>query len=139
MRMSLTLAFVVFVAGVPSAEPQESRLSEKQKSRLIKRFPNTDANKDGKLDDAELRALRDFLQAKRNTPASSGKPLADADADQWKTVGFRQGNTMGGGEAAIPKGGKFRVFVLMGQSNMHGTGRANELKAPYSEKHDRSR
>ena len=46
---------------------------------------------------------------------------------------------MGGGEAAIPKGGKFRVFVLMGQSNMHGTGRAKELKAPYNEEHDRIR
>jgi hypothetical protein len=28
---------------------------------------------------------------------------------------------------------------LMGQSNMHGTGRANELKPPYTEKHDRIR
>ena len=46
---------------------------------------------------------------------------------------------MGGGEAAIPKSGKFRVFVLMGQSNMHGLARATELTAPYSEKHDRIR
>lgn len=143
MRMSLMLALVVFVAGVPSAVAQESRLSEKQKSQLIKRFPKSDANNDGKLDDAELRALRDFFQARRNnaqlTPASNGNPQADADADQWKTVGFRQGNTMGGGEAAISKGGKFRVFVLMGQSNMTGTARAAELKSPYTEKHDRIR
>jgi lysophospholipase L1-like esterase len=46
---------------------------------------------------------------------------------------------MGGGEAAISKGGKFRVFVLMGQSNMHGLARAAELKSPYTEKHDRIR
>ena len=110
------------------------RLSEKQKSQLIKRFPESDANKDGKLDAAELRALRDFLEARRNnaqlTPASNDK--ADADTDKWKTVGFRQGNTMGGGEAAISKGGKFRVFILMGQSNMHGLARAAELKSPYT-------
>jgi hypothetical protein len=137
------LVLVVFVAGVPSALAQESRLSEKQKSQLIKRFPKSDANKDGKLDDAELRALRDFFQARRKnaqlTPASNGNSQADADADKWKTTGLQQANTMGGGEAAIPKGGKFRVFVLMGQSNMHGTGRAKELKAPYTQKHDRIR
>ena len=135
------LVLVVFVAGVPSAIAQESRLSEKQKSQLIKRFPKSDANKDGKLDAAELRALRDFLEARRNnaqlTPASNDK--ADADTEKWKTVGFRQGNTMGGGEAAISKGGKFRVFVLMGQSNMHGLARAAELRSPYTEKHDRIR
>jgi predicted esterase len=61
------------------------------------------------------------------------------DAGKWNTTGFKQANTMDGGEAAISKSGKFRVFVLMGQSNMQGTGRAKELKAPYNEKHDRIR
>ncbi|MCP4312832.1 MAG: alpha/beta hydrolase fold domain-containing protein [Bacteroidetes bacterium] len=63
----------------------------------------------------------------------------EADALKWKTTGLKQANSMGAGEAAIPKNGKFRVFVLMGQSNMQGAGRANELKAPYTEKHDRIR
>jgi hypothetical protein len=130
--MSLMLALAVFVAGAPSALAQESRLSEKQKNQLIKRFPKSDVNKDGKLDDAELLVLRDFFQARRNAKA-------DAAADRWKTTGLQQANTMGGGQAAIPKSGKFRVFVLMGQSNMHGTGRAKELKAPYTQKHDRIR
>ena len=137
------LVLTVSVAGVPSAVAQESRLSEKQKGQLIQRFPRSDANKDGKLDDAELRALRDFFQARQenanSTQTSNGNSQADADADKWKTVGFRQGNTMGGGEAAISKGGKFRVFVLMGQSNMHGLAQAVELTPPYSEKHDRIR
>ncbi len=65
MRLYLILVLVVFVAGVPSAVAQESKLNERQKSQLLKRFPNTDANKDGKLDDAELRALQDFMQARR--------------------------------------------------------------------------
>jgi len=60
-------------------------------------------------------------------------------AAKWKTVGFQQANSMGGGEAAIPKSGRFRVFVLMGQSNMNGSGRATELNPPYTEKHDRIR
>jgi len=70
----------------------------------------------------------------------------DGDGDQrgvtpskWNTVGFQQANTMGGGEQAIQKGGKLRVFVLMGQSNMHGLARADELKSPYNKKHDRIR
>ena len=37
---------------------------------------------------------------------------------KWNTIGFKQANTMGAGEAPISKNGKFRVFVLMGQSNM---------------------
>ena len=46
---------------------------------------------------------------------------------------------MGAGAAPIPKSGKFRVFVLMGQSNMNGSGRASELKPPCTEKHERIR
>ena len=61
------------------------------------------------------------------------------EAIKWKTTGLRQANTMDGGEVAVPSSGKFRVFVLKGQFNMHGTGRANELKPPYTEKHDRIR
>ena len=49
-------------------------------------------------------------------------------APKWKTTGLQQANTMGGGEAAIPKNGTFRVFVMMGQSNMTGAARANELR-----------
>lgn len=62
-----------------------------------------------------------------------------AEAMIWQTAGFKQGNTMGGGEAAVSKDGKLRVFLLMGQSNMQGAGRANELEPPYTEKHDRIR
>ncbi|MBA7521200.1 hypothetical protein ES705_13303 [subsurface metagenome] len=63
----------------------------------------------------------------------------EADTVKWYTTGFKQSNTMGGGEAAISDSGKFRVFVLMGQSNMQGAGLANELEAPYNEKHERIR
>jgi hypothetical protein len=61
------------------------------------------------------------------------------DAKKWNTTGFKQANTMGGGQAAISKRGKFRVFVLMGQSNMTGAARASKLESPYNEKHDRIR
>ena len=138
---SAALFFVMFIAAASSVLGQEANVTEKQRIKLIKRFPKSDANKDGKLDDEELLALRDFLQNRRRkadpAPAENGK--SQAAADPWRTPGFKQVNTMGGGEAAIPENGKFRVFVLMGQSNMHGTARANELKPPYAEKHERIR
>ena len=70
---------------------------------------------------------------------SNGNPQADEEAVNWKTTGLQQANSMGGGEAAVSKSGKFRVFVLMGQSNMNGSGRATDLESPYNEKHDRIR
>ena len=63
----------------------------------------------------------------------------EESATKWNSTGLQQANTMGGGEAAISKSGKFRVFVLMGQSNMTGAARAADLEAPYTETHDRIR
>lgn len=60
-------------------------------------------------------------------------------ASKWKTPGLQQANSMGAGVAPIPEVGKFRVFVLMGQSNMVGVARAKNLKPPYTEKHERIR
>ena len=70
------------------------------------------------------------------TPSNN---LRSEVAPKWKTTGLQQANSMGAGAAAIPKSGKFRVFVLMGQSNMTGAARANELKPPYTDRHDRIR
>lgn len=68
---SLVLVVAIFVADVPFALAQEANVTEKQRSKLIKRFPKSDANKDGKLDDAELLALRDFLQIRRRNSDSA--------------------------------------------------------------------
>lgn len=70
--------------------------------------------------------------------ASFGNPQVEF-ADKWKTIGFQQPNSMGSGEAAIPETGTFRVFILMGQSNMNGSGRAEDLEAPYNQTHERIR
>lgn len=53
--------------------------------------------------------------------------------------GLKQANTMGGGKAGIPETGKFRVFLLAGQSNMTGQGRAAQLDPPHNQPHDRIR
>lgn len=70
--------------------------------------------------------------------ASIGNPQIEAE-DKWKTIGFQQPNSMGGGEAAMRETGTFRVFILMGQSNMNGSGRAEDLEAPYNQTHERIR
>ena len=54
---SAALFFVMFIAAASSVLGQEANVTEKQRIKLIKRFPKSDANKDGKLDDEELLAL----------------------------------------------------------------------------------
>ncbi|MFC1596450.1 sialate O-acetylesterase [Planctomycetota bacterium] len=97
----------------------------------------------------EYESHYDFLiQKLKSLPEGQGKRRASVGetpaptgevAPKWKTTGLQQANSMGAGAAAISKSGKFRVFVLMGQSNMTGAARAKELKPPYNEKHDRIR
>jgi lysophospholipase L1-like esterase len=82
-------------------------------------------------------AIASFSNAQAQQP--SEEQLQIELAEKWKTIGFQQPNSMGGGEAAIPETGKFRVFILMGQSNMNGSGRAEDLEAPYNRKHERIR
>ena len=113
--------------------------------QALKRRPQIDKDGDGVLSDAEKKALlrQAAKRAQKNSPnpgnSQTENPQADEEAVDWNTTGLQQANTMGGGEAAIPKSGKLRVFVLMGQSNMNGSGRAPELESPYNEKHDRIR
>ena len=61
------------------------------------------------------------------------------ETKKWTTTGLRQANSMGGGKAAISKSGKFRVFVLMGQSGMAGAAKASKLTPLHNEKHNRIR
>jgi hypothetical protein len=111
-----------------------------QTRTIIGKFPRLDRDGDGVLSDAEKQTLLRIVAVREKRKPGSGEPSpAIPTTDKWNTTGLQQANTMGAGEAAIPNGGKFRVFVLMGQSNMHGTRRANELKPPYTEKHDRIR
>jgi Carbohydrate esterase, sialic acid-specific acetylesterase len=69
-------------------------------------------------------------------PDQREKVLED---DPSRGVGLKQANSMGGGEAPILPGTKLRVFLLMGQSNMVGHGKADKLVPPYNEPHPRIR
>ena len=49
-----------------------------------------------------------------NLQAKADGALTEEESMKWTTAGFRQVNTMGGGEAAIPASGKFRDFLVHG-------------------------
>ncbi len=154
----LLFVILTLLATAPFSNAQAQQPSEEQLARILKRFPEADTDKDGKLSTEEIQQFSQSRQRNRR-PAAAAQPTQSTDAVQdkgkasveapsvgtgevaakWKTTGLQQANSMGGGEAAISKSGKFRVFVLMGQSNMNGSGRATELESPYNEKHDRIR
>jgi hypothetical protein len=89
----------------------------------------------------KLKSLpKDAIKANPQAGAHGDSALTEEEkAAKWKTTGLQQANSMGGGAAAISNRGTFRVFVLMGQSNMTGAARASKLTSPYNEKHDRIR
>ena len=93
----------------------------------------------GILTEKQYKKFEEVWRNRRQGQSKSVSVPAPEDVNKWKTAGFGQANTMGRGEAAIPKSGKFRVFVLMGQSGMAGAARASELKPPHNEKHERIR
>jgi hypothetical protein len=79
------------------------------------------------------------VRSSRTASSENASGQTGEVAPKWKTTGLQQANSMGAGEAAIPKSGKFRVFVLMGQSNMTGAARAAKLEVPYTDQHERIR
>ena len=60
-------------------------------------------------------------------------------SDPSRGVGNKSANSMGGGEAPIPPGEVFRVFLFMGQSNMVGHGKASKLLPPVNQPNPRIR
>ncbi|MCP4786226.1 MAG: hypothetical protein GY878_22020 [Fuerstiella sp.] len=155
----LLFVILALLATAPFSSAQAQQPSEEQLARILKRFPDADSDKDGKLNTEEIQQFLKSRQRRNRRPAAAAEPTHAGDAVQgkgkasveaptvgtgevaakWKTTGFQQANSMGGGEAAISKSGKLRVFILMGQSNMNGSGRATELESPHNQKHDRIR
>jgi hypothetical protein len=156
MRANVVVAFAVLLSSslllAQEANPRRGKIRE----AVLKKY---DANGNGELDKDERAVFMKLFDANgdgildrneklavakefggRKEPQENGDGAARGVApSKWNTVGFQQANTMGGGKADIPESGKLRVFVLMGQSNMHGTARAAKLKPPYTEKHERIR
>ena len=74
-------------ASQPNAQAQQP--SEEQLARILKRFPEADTDKDGKLTTEEIEAVRQqFRQSRqRNTrPAAAAQPTQDGDAKLTETL-----------------------------------------------------
>ncbi len=146
LDVSLIVALALCALGVVSAIAEEAAPSSKKIKVFIMSGQSGMA---GNLEQGRMLAegYLDMAKQPRNqrlksrpADAAQGNRQAGGEvAPKWNTTGLKQANTMGGGEAAISKSGKFRVFVLMGQSNMQGAGLAKDLEPPYTEKHDRIR
>jgi hypothetical protein len=114
------------------------KLDENERGQILKVF---DSNGNGKLDTNERSVLVKAVAKPKDSwvKADDDAVPTNTQTNEGQMPGFKQANTMGGGEAEISKNGKLRVFVLMGQSNMQGAARVAELKSPYNKKHDRIR
>ena len=119
------LAAALLLPTTPGRAAEQADLQD-QLDQALKRYPQADTDKDGKLSPAEAKAFREKMRAGRAAgraqPAKSG-----VDA------------SLGGGESPIPEKGTFRVLILSGQSNMVGQGEASELPADLRKPHDRIR
>ena len=72
----------------------------------------------------------DTDQGNRQTRIEAASVATSDASSRWTTVGLQQANTMGGGEAPIPKNGKFRVFVLMARTKEGTTSQGAGHGAP---------
>jgi hypothetical protein len=70
-------------ASQPNAQAQQP--SEEQLARILKRFPEADTDKDGKLTTREIQKFRQSRQRNRR-PAAAAQPTQDGDAKLTETL-----------------------------------------------------
>ena len=78
----LLFVILALMAVAPFSNAQQRQLSEEQLSKLLKRFPDADANGDGKLTQAEFIAARQqFRQSRKgkNRPAAVTQKRLEID------------------------------------------------------------
>jgi len=87
-RPVLLLAFLALAAAAPFSNAQAQQLSESRLKQLLKRFPQADANGDGKLTQEEFDAARKVFQQSRSgkgRPAATRMPVFDPG---WEKENF---------------------------------------------------
>ncbi|WNC72791.1 prolyl oligopeptidase family serine peptidase [Thalassotalea psychrophila] len=86
-KQHTTLLFVILalLATAPFSNAQAQQPSEEKLAQILKRFPDADTNKDGKLDTKELQQLRQ--SRKRNThPSAAPQPTQAGDEKLNQTL-----------------------------------------------------
>ena len=76
-RLILLLAILALAAAAPFSNAQAQQLSESRLAQILKRFPQADTDKDGKLTAKEFEAARkQFRQSRQGNarPAAAAQP-----------------------------------------------------------------
>ena len=83
----LLFAILALAAAAPFSNAQAQQLSELRLAQILKRFPQADTDKDGKLTAEEFKAARkQFRQSRQGNarPAAAAQPTQAGDAVQGK-------------------------------------------------------
>jgi len=81
----LLFAILALLAAAPFANAQAQQPSEKQLAQILKRFPEADTNKDGKLTKEEAQQFLKSRQRNRR-PAAAAQPTQAGDAKLTETL-----------------------------------------------------
>ena len=84
----LLFVLLALLATAPFTNVQGQQPSEEQVARILKRFPEADKDKDGKLSTEEIEAVRQMFQSRqrnRRSPAAAG-PTQAGDAKLAETL-----------------------------------------------------
>ena len=83
IRIMASLVILALLATAPFTNAQAQQPSEEQLARILKRFPEADTDKDGKLSTEEIEAVRQkFLKSRQRNmrPAAAAQPTQAGDA-----------------------------------------------------------
>ena len=97
------VAILALLAAAPFANAQAQQPSESRLAQILKRFPQADTDKDGKLTAEEFKAARkQFRQSRQGNarPAAAAQPTQAGDAVQGKGKASVEAPTVGTGEVA---------------------------------------
>ena len=84
----LLFVILALLATAPFSNAQAQQPSEEQLARILKRFPEADTDKDGKLSTEEIEAVRQRFQSRQRNrrPAAAAQPTQAGDAKLTETL-----------------------------------------------------
>lgn len=109
----MLLAFAVVMLAFPALAQQPRELRTGQLKRLLERFPQADANRDGTLTMEEAQAYRARMQAGEGQPPAIAPTYADIHFKaKMDALGIENVFVNGGGDppTAEPPGGMLEFF-----------------------------
>ena len=82
-RKIVALSIVAVMATASFSSPQTQKPSEEQVARILKRFPEADKDKDGKLSTEEIEVVRERFQSRQsNRRPAAAVPLTQLGESQ---------------------------------------------------------